>query len=210
MIDVLTAEQTKQLLLYTAKAVIDAKPMLTEVDSAVGDGDHGIGMEVGMNAAIEKLNKAPAEDVYLLFRTMGKAMLMSMGGASGVIFGSMFLGGAKNQPATSSIQCKDFAEMFERALLEIQDRGKAQVGDKTMVDALSPAVAELKAHAADGFEAALCAAEAGAMQGVENTKHCEAKYGRSKTQATTIGFQDAGATSVWVIFRAMRDFVKSL
>ena len=88
------------MLLYVAEQIIDSKALLTEVDSQIGDGDHGIGMERGMKKAKEKLlSMESGSNVYALFQEMGKTMLMSMGGASGVIFGTMFMGGAKGKPA---------------------------------------------------------------------------------------------------------------
>ena len=130
-------------------------------------------------------------------------MLMSMGGASGVIFGSMFMAGPKGEEQKSVLEAGDIARMMRKALVAIQERGHAQVGDKTMVDALSPAVDALEANAEKGMLAMLRAGEAAALAGVESTK-----FGRAKTQGTTIGFQDAGATSVWVILKAMADFVE--
>lgn len=84
----MNARQAKDMLLYVADSIIEAKPMLTEVDSAIGDGDHGIGMAGGLKKAKDKLLKMDEpDDVYTVFAAAGKAMLMSMGGASGVIFG---------------------------------------------------------------------------------------------------------------------------
>lgn len=200
----------KDMLLYVADAVIDAKPMLTEVDSAIGDGDHGIGMETGFKKAKIKLLSMEPCDIFALLQTTGKTMLMSMGGASGVIFGSMFLAGAKGREPAAEIDVTGFANVFRKSLEEIQARGKANVGDKTMVDALAPAVEALEASCDAGFPAALAAAEEAAREGMERTKLVEARFGRAKTQSSTIGFQDAGATSVWVIFRAMREYVQSL
>lgn len=99
--------------------------------------------------------------------------------------------------------------MMRRALTAIQERGHAQVGDKTMVDAFAPAVEAMEQNASRGLLPMLRAAEQAALAGVESTKHFEAKFGRAKTQGTTIGFQDAGATSVWVIMKAMADFVET-
>ena len=135
-------------------------------------------------------------------------MLMSMGGASGVIFGSMFMAGPKGEEQKSALEAGDIARMMRKALVAIQERGHAQGGDKTMVDAFSPAVDALEANAEKGMLAMLRAGEAAALAGVESTKTFEAKFGRAKTQGTTIGFQDAGATSVWVILKAMADFVE--
>lgn len=203
----INAQQAKEMLLYVAESIIEAKPMLTEVDSAIGDGDHGIGMAGGLKKAKDKLLKMEEpSDVYAVFAAAGKAMLMSMGGASGVIFGSMFLGGAKGMEPAAEIDAGQFADMMKRSLAVIKERGKAEVGDKTMVDALSPAVDALLAHAGEGFAPMLEKAQEAALEGVESTKSFEAKFGRAKTQGTTIGFQDAGATSVWIILKSMYEY----
>ncbi len=207
----LNAKQAREMLLLVADAIIEAKPMLTEVDSAIGDGDHGIGMEGGLKKAKTKLEgMQDCEDVYALFTAAGKAMLMSMGGASGVIFGSLFMGGAKGCEAKAEINTAEFASMFERSLAVIQERGKAEVGDKTMVDALAPAVSALKENEGGDFVNLLQKAAEAAEKGMESTKDFEAKFGRAKTQSSTIGFQDAGATSVWVIFKTMSAYVQSV
>lgn len=206
----LNAEDTRNMLLYIADKIIANKPYLTEVDSAIGDGDHGIGMAGGMQKAKRKLMKMKGEEnVYKLFETAGHAMLMSMGGASGVIFGSLYLAGAKDQEAKSVISAKDLADMEKKSLSAIQERGGAQVGDKTMVDALSPAVSAMESRYADGLLEMLKAAEEGARQGVENTKKYVAKFGRAKSLLErAVGHQDAGATSVYLIFQGMREFVE--
>lgn len=195
------------MLLYVADSIIEAKPMLTEVDSAIGDGDHGIGMAGGLKKAKDKLLKMDEpDDVYTVFAAAGKAMLMSMGGASGVIFGSMFLGGAKGAEPAAEVSPVEFADMMKSSLAAIKERGKAEVGDKTMVDALSPAVDAMLAYAEEGFVPMLDKAQEAARCGMESTKDFEAKFGRAKTQGTTIGFQDAGATSVWIIVKAMYEY----
>lgn len=198
------------MLLYIADKIIANKPYLTEIDSAIGDGDHGIGMAGGMQKAKKKLLKmAGEENAYQLFETAGQAMLMSMGGASGVIFGSLYLAGAKGMDPKSVITSKDLADMEKKSLEAIQERGGAQVGDKTMVDALSPAVDALAANADKGLLEMLKAAEASAKQGVEDTKKYVAKFGRAKSLLErAIGHQDAGATSVYLIFQGMREFVE--
>lgn len=206
----LNAEDTRNMLLYIADKIIANKPYLTEIDSAIGDGDHGIGMAGGMQKAKKKLLKmAGEENAYQLFETAGQAMLMSMGGASGVIFGSLYLAGAKGMDPKSVITSKDLANMEKKSLKAIQERGGAQVGDKTMVDALSPAVDALAANADKGLLEMLKAAEASAKQGVEDTKKYVAKFGRAKSLLErAIGHQDAGATSVYLIFQGMREFVE--
>ncbi len=210
VLEELSAEDTRNMLLYVADKIIASKPYLTEVDSAIGDGDHGIGMAGGMQKAKKKLLKMQGEEnAYYLFETAGQAMLMSMGGASGVIFGSLYLAGAKGMAPKETITAEDLAKMEKKSLDAIQERGGAQVGDKTMVDALSPAVDALEANAGKGLFEMLKAAEEAARCGMEDTKKYVAKFGRAKSLLErAIGHQDAGATSVYLIFQGMREFVE--
>lgn len=210
MTEALNVNSTKEMLIYIADKIIESKPFLTEVDSKIGDGDHGIGMAGGLQKAKDKLLALDnSTNVYDLFNTVGKTMLMSMGGASGVIFGSLFLAGSKNVDPKTELNAQDIAEIMEKGLISIKERGKAQVGDKTMIDALEPAVESLKANSSKGLHLMLLEAEAAAAQGVENTKKYVAKFGRAKSlMERAIGYQDAGATSVWIIFRSMREYVE--
>lgn len=207
----LTAQDAKAMLLYIADKVIEKKPYLTEIDSAIGDGDHGIGMAGGMQKVKEKLGHlAKTDNVYEVFETAGKAMLMSMGGASGVIFGSLYLAGAKGMDASALLTPEALAAMERKSLEAIKERGKAEVGDKTMVDALEPAVKAMEANSSKTLLEMLKAAEEAACQGVENTKNYTAKFGRAKSlMERAVGHQDAGATSVWLIFQGMREFVEN-
>ena len=206
----LSIEQAKEMLIYVADRIIENKPYLTEIDSAIGDGDHGIGMAGGMQKAKAKLEAQESFDsVYDVFAMAGKAMLMSMGGASGVIFGSLYLAGAKGMKPGTELTAEDLAAMERKSLEAIKERGKASVGDKTMVDALEPAVEAMEAASHKGLLEMLKEAEKAAYQGVENTKGQLAKYGRAKSLLErAIGHQDAGATSVAIIFRSMREFVE--
>lgn len=206
----LTAEDARNMLIYVADKVMAKKAYLTEIDSAIGDGDHGIGMAGGMQKAKKKLIKmGKAENAYEVFEAAGKAMLLSMGGASGVIFGSLYLAGAKDMDPKEVLTPKDIAQMERKSLAAIQERGKAAVGDKTMVDALAPAVEAMENKASEGLLEMLKAAEAAAWAGVEATKKYQAKFGRAKSlMERAIGYQDAGATSVWLIFQGMREFVE--
>ena len=210
VLEELSAEDTRNMLLYVADKIIANKPYLTEVDSAIGDGDHGIGMAGGMQKAKKKLLKMQGEEnAYHLFETAGEAMLMSMGGASGVIFGSLYLAGAKGMEPKGVITAEDLAAMERKSLAAIQERGGAQVGDKTMVDALAPAVEALEANSKKGLLEMLEATEEAARCGMENTKKYVAKFGRAKSLLErAIGHQDAGATSVYLIFQGMREFVE--
>ena len=206
----LCGEDVRNMLLYIADKIIAKKPYLTEIDSAIGDGDHGIGMAGGMRKVKKELLAMQGEtDVYKLFEAAGTEMLMSMGGASGVIFGSLYLAGAKGTKAQDFLKAEDLACMERRSLEAIQERGKAVKGDKTMVDALLPAVEALEKNKEETLLQALQAAETAALQGVEDTKGYMAKFGRAKSLLErAVGHQDAGATSVWLIFQGMREFVE--
>lgn len=205
----LNAEQAKEMLIYIADKIIAQKPYLTEIDSAIGDGDHGIGMAGGMQKAKDKLMKQDFDSVYDVFAAAGKAMLMSMGGASGVIFGSLYLAGAKGMETKAELTAEDLAKMERKSLEAIKERGKAQVGDKTMVDALEPAVLAMEADYEMGLAGMLKSAEEAAAQGLEDTKKYIAKFGRAKSlMERAVGHQDAGATSVWLIIQGMREYVE--
>jgi len=207
----LDVNQTKAMFIYIADKIVESKPFLTEVDSKIGDGDHGIGMAGGLEKAKAKLLSKEFSTINEIFNATGMTMLNSMGGASGVIFGTMFFAGVKGLPALEYLEVEALATIFQSSLKSIQDRGKAQVGDKTMVDALQPAVESLieSAKAATPLLEALKLAEQSAKQGVEDTKNYIAKFGRAKSLLErAIGFQDAGATSVWIIFKSMREWVE--
>jgi dihydroxyacetone kinase phosphoprotein-dependent L subunit len=210
MLEVLNEDQVRDMLLYVADKIIESKSLLTEVDSNIGDGDHGIGMAGGMQKAKEAVAKAEnTGNAYALFETAGRAMLMSMGGASGVIFGSLYMAGARGAETKAELTAGDLAAMMERSLAAIKERGKARIGDKTMVDALEPAVEAMQQNRDLGLAPMLAAATEAAKQGVENTKNYQAKFGRAKSlMERAVGFQDPGATSVWIILRSMSEFAE--
>lgn len=214
-------QQTKEMVLAVCDAVIENKPLLTEVDGKIGDGDHGIGMALGMGKVKERLLAKDFQSVNEVFQETGMTMLESMGGASGVIFSALFFGGLKGLEKTDRLDGEFLTKMFRGALETIKKRGKAQPGDKTMVDALEPAVTAMEAarenwagteKRGDYFltELLKIAAEA-ADCGVEKTKQYVAKFGRAKSlMERSVGYQDAGATSVAIIFHAMAEYTEKL
>lgn len=203
----MNCDQVRQMLLSCADRVIRNEPYLTRIDSAIGDGDHGIGMKNGMLAAQKYLKSAEKEtNVYALYAGMAEAMQRAMGGASGMIFSTLFAGKAAEKAPAAEISPADIANQMRDGLLAIQELGHAKVGDKTMVDALSPAVDAMLAHAGS-FEEMFRAGEAGAKAGLEKTKGYIARFGRAKSLGErAVGYQDAGATSTWLIFVEMLDF----
>lgn len=207
----LDVNQTKNMFLYIADRIIESKPFLTEVDSKIGDGDHGIGMSGGFEKAKEKLLSKQLSTINEIFSVTGMTMINSMGGASGIIFGTMFSAGVKGLDPLEYLDLESLAGIFENSLKAIKERGKAQVGDKTMVDAFQPAVESLNESVKLSMPLlnALKSAEQSAQKGVENTKNQIAKFGRAKSLLErAIGYQDAGATSVWIIIRSMREWIE--
>lgn len=213
LLNMLTPDQVKEMFLYVADKIIENKPLLTQVDSTIGDGDHGIGMSIGFTEVKKNLVDRNFETINEVFKTVGMSMLSSMGGASGVIFSTMFIGGIKNKENQSKLDLLLLSQIFEDSLSAIKLRGKASLGDKTMIDALEPAVEGLKISVAQSETLldGLYQAELLAKQGVEKTKEYVANFGRAKSLGErAIGHQDAGATSVHLIFKAMREWIEGL
>ena len=199
----------KRMIIAACDAIIKNKPFLTEVDSKIGDGDHGIGMAGGMEKAKEALATNDFTTVNEVFKTTGMQMLNSMGGASGVIFGSMFLGGVKGMDPVTELDATTFTKMMRASVEAIKARGKAAVGDKTMVDALEPAVIAMEKSDKDDLIKCMEQAAIASEEGLEATKNMIAKFGRAKSlMERAIGYQDAGATSVHIIFESMHNYLQ--
>ncbi|HBJ87265.1 MAG TPA: dihydroxyacetone kinase subunit L [Verrucomicrobiales bacterium] len=204
----LSKDEVKAMLILACERIIAAEPMLSQADRDLGDGDHGMGMERGMRAAIEKLNAAEVESIEKAFSTVGMAMMSSMGGASGAIFGTFFRNGGKALNGKDTFDAAGLAAFLKAGVDGVKQRGGAAIGDKTCVDAMEPA-ANKAAEVADQFlPEAITAVAAAADAGKEASKAMIAKFGRAKTLGEAcVGFPDAGACSVVVIIDAFRDFI---
>ncbi len=206
----LNVAQVKAMFLYVGEKVKESRPFLSKIDSFIGDGDHGIGMAVGFTKAEENLNQQEFKTINDVFKTIGMSMISSMGGASGIIFGTLFVGGVNDIDPKKELDLQLLTEILVGSLNSIKERGKAKLGDKTMIDALEPAVEGLKksVEREQSLLEGLKCAEETAEQGVEKTKEYIAKFGRAKTLGErAVGYQDAGATTVYVIFKSMREWV---
>ena len=200
----LTAMQLRDMLRAAADEVIGEEAFLSRLDSVVGDGDHGICVANGMRKAKQQLagisGDGKADEIC---RAVGRSMLLA-GGASGVFLGSMFLVHAETAENCDQIGTAAFAAMWRAAERAVEKRGGARRGEKTMLDALGPAADALEAHADEPLYTAVYAATEAAKQGVMDTKDMTAKFGRGKFVAErALGCQDAGATTIWVMFRGM-------
>lgn len=204
----LTKDEVKAMLLLACDRIIAAEPALSEADRNLGDGDHGLGMERGMNAAKEKLNAGEVESIEKAFSSVGMAMMSSMGGASGAIFGTYFRNGGKALAGKDVLDAAGLAAFLQAGVDGVKQRGGASVGDKTVVDAMQPAAEKAATVTGEDLPAAIAAVAAAANEGLEASKAMVAKFGRAKTLGEAcIGFPDAGALSVTIIIGAMKDYI---
>ncbi len=202
----------KKILQKIADSIIQNKEYLTVLDAACGDGDMGVVMYLGFKKAKEELDQVKSVDIGVLFGTVGSTVLTSVGGASGPLFGSLFNQAGRVAKGKDNISLEDLAAMFESSLNKISSLGGAKVGDKTLVDALEPAVKALKeASSKDlSLEVALEKASEAARLGAESTKKLEAKYGKAKYLGEkSIGYLDPGAKVTDIIFEAFISGYKS-
>jgi phosphoenolpyruvate---glycerone phosphotransferase subunit DhaL len=199
-------EQVRQIMLRVADAIIEAEPMLSQADRDLGDGDHGLGMKRGMEAVKTQLQAQDPSSVEQVFVTTGMAMMSSMGGASGALFGTLFRAGGKAIAGRPALDSEGLALLLEAALEGVMKRGGAKPGDKTMIDALAPAAAKAREVAGQPMPDALAAVADAAIAGKEASKDMIAQFGRAKTLGEAcLGFPDAGALSITVILNTMRN-----
>jgi dihydroxyacetone kinase-like protein len=182
---------------------------LTALDAAVGDADHGANMDRGFEAVVEKLDETPTgSDTGAVFRLTGMALLSTVGGASGPLYGTFFVRMGKACESKTDLSLGDWADAVDAGVEGVVFRGRAEAGDKTMVDALLPARDALQAAAKDGAElaAGLAAAAAAAEEGMRATTPMVAKKGRtSYLGERSTGNQDPGATSAYLLLKAAAD-----
>ena len=200
----LDADGTARMLLHVAARIIESKQLLTDADK-MGDGDHGVGMARGFKAVVEKLRTTAFSEPADVFKATGLAIMSSAGGASGAVFGTFFQRGGAEIAGSATLDADSFHLFLKAGLEGVQKRGKAKPGDKTMVDALAPAV-DATREVTDLHGALFTAAKA-ARPGMEATKQFPAKIGKMKSLGErTIGYPDPGAITLTLILEAMRDF----
>lgn len=188
-----------------AQRVAEERDHLTELDSAIGDADHGSNMDRGMRAVVTALDASPPATAGALLTTVGMTLVSSVGGASGPLFGTLFLRMGTTLGEVDEVPGQAFADALRAGLAGVVARGKAGAGDKTMYDALAPAVDALDAALAGGQElgAALSEASAAAEAGRDATTPLLARRGRaSYLGERSVGHQDPGATTVALLLAA--------
>lgn len=202
----------KPVLLKMVKGIQDNKAYLGEVDGLIGDGDHGMNMNKGFSLFEERFKDEEFSFTEGLDE-LGTILFNEIGGSMGPIYGNILMGMAEAGEDLEEIEVKDLAAMLENGLKELQDIVEAQVGDKTLVDTLSPAVDILKEAGESGkdYKEALEEMKKAAAEGRDSTKDMVAKFGRSsRLGERSRGVLDAGATSCCIILTAMADGIIEL
>ena len=188
--------------------VTENRGYLTELDSAIGDADHGSNMARGMTAVMEKIGAAPSTAIDELFKQVGMTLVSSVGGASGPLYGTFFLRFGTTAGPVTELDGAALAAALRAGLGGIVARGKAELGDKTMFDAMSPAIDAFDSEVASGAEVAASAAVAfaAAEQGRDATKPLVARKGRASYLGDrSAGHLDPGATSTALLFQALSE-----
>lgn len=186
--------------------------VLSEIDGAIGDGDHGVNMNKGFTICKQQLEANPGNFASGL-QTLGRVLMADIGGAMGPLYGSLFLEMSRSAKGHEVIDIVVFQEMLEQGLRAVTSLGSAKVGDKTMVDTLFPAVEAYKEAAFVGksFAAALAAMAAGAEQGKESTRNLVAKIGRAgRLGERSRGRLDAGGTSCALLLGSLARSITAL
>lgn len=199
-----TIEMVKQVAL----SIIDSEPLLTDADRNLGDGDHGLGMERGMKAVIEKIESSSFNQISDVFKSAGMAMMSSMGGASGALFGTLFRNGGKALDGEETLNSEGLKSFLNAANEGVKSRGGASPGDKTMIDALEPAAREASENISLPLYELISLVSQAADRGKEESKDMIATMGRAKTLGErSLGHPDAGACSVAIILKSMSEFI---
>lgn len=190
--------------------IIENKDFLTDLDREIGDADHGVNMARGFQSVIEKVSQDDP-DIGATLKKTGMTLLSTVGGASGPLYGTAYMEAAKALAGKETLSAEDLKSALELAIAGIQKRGKAEKGEKTMLDSLIPAYDAYSEKIAGGesITDALDAACAAANEGIEFTKTIAATKGRaSYLGERSIGHQDPGATSLTMTLEVIRDFLK--
>jgi dihydroxyacetone kinase-like protein len=187
-----------------AASIEEHREELVRLDTAIGDGDHGTNMDRGMRKALEKLSAEEQADAGAALKTVAMALISNVGGAAGPLYGTLFLQMGTALAGNDEIDLQGYAAAWRKGAEGLQARGKAQLGDKTMVDSLLPAVEALEQ--ASDLDAGLREATAAAERGMRDTIPLVARKGRaSYLGERSSDHQDPGATSTYYLFKSAGD-----
>jgi dihydroxyacetone kinase-like protein len=195
-----TTEQVRDWIRRYAEVVAENRAELVRLDTAIGDGDHGTNMDRGMKKVVEKLDGTEGSDIGTDLKAVGMTLVSSVGGAAGPLYGTLFLQMGSAAAGKDELDLDGWTAAVEAGVKGVQARGKAEPGDKTMVDALLPAIEALR-EGGDIGDALKRSADA-AEEGMKATIPLEARKGRaSYLGPRSVGHQDPGATSSYLLLR---------
>ncbi|MEJ2747647.1 MAG: dihydroxyacetone kinase subunit DhaL [Anaerolineae bacterium] len=206
-----TKDQIVKWLEKSAAVLNENKDYLTQLDSAIGDADHGTNMARGFKKVMEKLPSVADKDIGNILKTTGMTLISSVGGASGPLYGTFFMRSGMAMAAKEELSDEDLLKLLEAGVEGIVQRGRAQLEDKTMIDAWYPALEALRTAMENGSSTveALKAGVAGADKGMKATIPLQAKKGRaSYLGERSIGHQDPGATSSYLLLNALLETIE--
>ena len=206
----MNTQKLAEVMTAIAKTIEENKDFLTQLDNEIVDGDHGINLARGFAAVEQKLPSWAGTDIGTLLKGVGMQLVSTVGGASGPLYGTAFMKAGMACKGMTELDGPAFAAAMEAAVEGIKMRGKATEGEKTMLDALCPALRAVKAAVENGksLKEALQDGAAAAEQGVEYTKTIIATKGRaSYLGERSLGHQDPGATSSWYMLRTMAEHI---
>lgn len=201
-----TKQQIINWLETAAQAIADNKDYLTELDAAIGDADHGINLNRGFQKVAEQLPHLATQDIGTILKTVSMTLISGVGGASGPLYGTFFLRASTVVTGKEELTPNELATLLQAGVAGVAGRGKANLGDKTMLDALSPAADTLTELVAQGktTKEALRQAVQAAETGMKRTIPLVALKGRASYLGDrSAGHQDPGATSSFLILRAL-------
>jgi len=197
-----TADQVRDWIRRFAAVIAEHRAELVALDTAIGDGDHGTNMDRGMKKALEKLDSQEGADIGALLKAVAMALISSVGGAAGPLYGTLFLQMGTSAAGKEELDLAGWTAALDAGIKGVQSRGKAEPGDKTMIDALLPALEALRSSDGDAAAALAKAADA-AEEGMKSTIPMEARKGRaSYLGPRSVGHQDPGATSSYLLMRS--------
>jgi dihydroxyacetone kinase-like protein len=183
---------------------------LTELDAAIGDADHGANMARGFTAVAAKLPELKDKDIGTIFKSVAMTLISTVGGASGPLYGTLFLQAVASTNGKNELTPEEFAAAMDAGVKGVMNRGKAVGGDKTMIDALVPAVDALKPDGSEPFSSILARAVKAAQKGADSTVPLVAKKGRaSYLGERSAGHLDPGAASTVLLLKALQEAVGS-
>ncbi len=202
----ITTADVLEYLHRSAQVLKENKEYLTDLDSAIGDADHGINMDRGFQSILKKVPSVEDKDAGTILKTAGMALVSSVGGAGGPLYGTAFMQAGMAVAGKHELVAGDILAAIEAALQGVMMRGKGKPGEKTMIDAIDPAIQAMREALENGAgaEEALEKATAAAEQGMKDTIPMLAMKGRaSYLGERSIGHQDPGATSSYLLIRTM-------